>query len=82
METLLELSQQDYYKLLYHPYHHHFSRDFAVLFDTPIDGACGLMLLYVNPFGEAEPATIVQTIDCDVNPLETRAVISETTEQL
>jgi hypothetical protein len=35
--------QRDYFKLIYRPaVNHHFVRDFAVLFDAPIAGACGL----------------------------------------
>ena len=38
-------SQQDYYRLLYAPNHHHFRRDFAVLFAEPIGSASGLKLI-------------------------------------
>jgi hypothetical protein len=34
--------QRSYWRLVYSPGHHHFVRNFAVLFDEPIDGACGL----------------------------------------
>jgi hypothetical protein len=34
--------QRDYFKLIYSPEHHHFIRNYAVLFDAPIGGACGL----------------------------------------
>ena len=37
-----QLNQADYFKLIYSPEHHHFVRHFGVLFDTPVDGTCGL----------------------------------------
>jgi hypothetical protein len=73
--------QDDYFKLLYHPEHHHFSRDFGVLFDAPIGSACGVAAYYVDPWEEA-PATVVKLIDCAVEPIEERAVTSEAWERL
>jgi len=34
--------QTDYWKLVYLPAHHHFVRNFAVLFEGASSGACGL----------------------------------------
>jgi hypothetical protein len=34
--------QRDYFKLVYSPEHHHFIRHYAVFFDAPVAGACGL----------------------------------------
>jgi len=73
--------QEDYFKLLYHPEHHHFSRDFGVLFDEPIGEACGVAAYYLDPWNEA-PATEVKLIDCAVDPIEDRTVLSEDWERL
>ena len=40
-----DFSQADYYKLVFSAAHHLMTQDFAVLFHTPIDGACGLRVL-------------------------------------
>ena len=72
--------QTDYYKLIYNPEHHHFSRDFAVLFDAPIGEVCGLKVLHLDPWG-GEPPTEVHTIECDLGSLGTREVLSETFEK-
>jgi len=40
---------RDYFALVYNPEHHHFSRDFAVLFEAPIGGVCGLELGGLEP---------------------------------
>jgi hypothetical protein len=71
--------QHDYYKLIYNPQHHHFSRDFAVLFDSSISGACGIKVLYADPWGD-DPPTRLTTIDCDLSDIEERIVIDTTFE--
>jgi hypothetical protein len=76
-----EFSQDDYFKLVYNPEHHHFSRDFAVLFDAPIQGACGLKLEFLDPWGDEQP-TAVHTVDCELSNLEERTVIKDTFEEL
>jgi hypothetical protein len=48
-----QFSQEDYWKPIYRPEHHHFSRDFAVLFDEPISGACGVRMLKLDPWGDS-----------------------------
>ncbi|MBW1808003.1 MAG: hypothetical protein JRJ19_12235 [Deltaproteobacteria bacterium] len=61
--------QLDYYKLIYNPEHHHFARDFAVLFDQPIGGACGLLATGMDmyePNGKGELATI----NCDLSEID------------
>jgi hypothetical protein len=68
--------QQNYFKLVYRPEHHHFRRDFAVLFDEPIAGACGVEVFGLDPFdleqGEAH------SVDCELNRLETLTLESHT----
>jgi hypothetical protein len=73
--------QGDYWKLIYNPTHHHFSRDFAVLFDSPIGNACGLKAAELDPWGDQPPAR-VHTIACDLTELAERSVSSETFEEI
>jgi hypothetical protein len=68
--------QRNYWKLVYRPDHHHFARHFAVLFDAPIAGACGLK---AEKVGDA--AVSVHTINCDLSNLAARAVTTATTEK-
>jgi len=67
-------SQTDYFKLVYSADHHHFVRNFAVLFDQPIGGACGLKVLEFigNDPGSTLPRA--STIDCELTDLEERTV--------
>jgi len=69
--------QSNYFKLVYRPAHHHFERDFAVLFDEPIDGACGIQILTfpADPEGIAPTAA---TVDCALDPIDALAVQSFT----
>ena len=73
--------QADYWKLIYNPSHHHFSRDFAVLFDAPIGSACGLKATEVDPWGDAPPAQ-VHTIDCELGEIDERLLSSESYEEI
>jgi hypothetical protein len=65
--------QEDYFKLVYRPSHHHFERDFAVLFDEPIDGACGLKIetFPVDPQG---PPPTAAAIDCALDAIDALTV--------
>jgi hypothetical protein len=65
--------QKSYFKLVYRPAHHHFERDFAVLFDEPIDGACGLKIetFSADPDG---PAPTAASIDCALDTIDTLTV--------
>jgi len=69
----------DYWRLLYSPTHHHFSRDFGVLFDAPIGAACGLKAANLDPWSDP-PDAVIHTIDCEANEVEERAVTSESYE--
>ncbi len=67
--------QRDFWRLIYNPIHHHFSRDFAVLLDT--GPAAGIEVIEADPISEAPP-TQVFVIDDDLARLEERAVTGET----
>jgi hypothetical protein len=67
-------TQTDYWDLVYSADHHHFIRNFAVLFDAPIGGACGLKVL--NFIGNDPRLTLpeVDTINCDLSNISARTV--------
>jgi hypothetical protein len=64
--------QTNYFRLIYNPEHHHFERHFAVLFDEPIDGACGLEISGFS-VDEGTPPT-AYTVDCELDHLEALSV--------
>jgi hypothetical protein len=74
-------SQEDFYKLIYNPTHHHFSRDFIVLFDTPISSACGILVQELEPW-PMDPLGRVTLVDCDLSEIEERRVTEELFEFL
>jgi hypothetical protein len=58
--------QRDYFKLIYSPTtNHHFIRHFAVLFDAPIGGACGLEVENISAGIDATPH--VYTVTCTLD---------------
>ncbi len=64
----------DPWRLLYRPSHHHFQRDFGVLFETPVGDVCGLEIVRLDGFGGFDHAE-AWTVDCDfvrVAPLTIR----------
>jgi hypothetical protein len=71
-------TQNDYWKLVYSAPHHHFTRNFAVLFDAPINGACGLKVLDIDAYDRALPT--VYTIQCDLSNIATRSVSAATSQ--
>ena len=71
--------QDDYWKLIYAPAHHHFTRDFGVLFDAPIGSACGLKVKGVA-VGYTGPGATVELSDCAMTTLEARTVVSVSTD--
>ena len=73
----VEFEQNDYWKLVYRPAHHHFERDFAILFDEPIDGACGIRIL-AFPADAQGVAPTAATVDCALDPIDALAVQSFT----
>lgn len=64
-----EFDQTDYFKLVYHPTHHHFERTFAVLFDEPVGEVCGLEVTALEPFGDDVPDQAF-TVDCELNRID------------
>ncbi len=68
--------QDDYFGLVYRPAHHHFRRNFAVIFDTPIGTACSLRVEGIDPYA-TEPTAQVSTADCELAVIEERAVSAE-----
>jgi hypothetical protein len=75
-------TQTDYWKLVYSADHHHFTRNFAVLFDTPIGGACGLKVTSFWGSRYEAPLPEVYTIKCDLSNIATAAVTSATIDLL
>lgn len=71
-------TQNDYWKLVYSADHHHFIRNFAVLFDAPIGDACGLKVLNFWGNREGAPLPDVYTIKCDLSNLAAAATTSAT----
>ncbi len=74
-------TQTDYWKLVYSADHHHFTRNFAVLFDTPIGDACGLKVANFWGNREGAPLPDVSTIRCDLSDLASVATTSATLTQ-
>lgn len=60
--------QTDYFKLIYHPAHHHFERAFVVLFDEPISDVCGIEVSSLEPFGD-DVSDEAFAVDCELNHL-------------
>lgn len=60
--------QTDYFRLIYSPEHHHFVRHFAVLFEAPIDGACGLEVVNLAA-GPMVRTVSAFPVDCQLNRL-------------
>ena len=69
----VSFDQTDYYKLAYLPENHHFIQNYAILFDTPIGDACGLTITSFSP--DDHSMTAVNTVDCDLNPIQNRVVL-------
>lgn len=68
--------QADFWKLIYNPSHHHFTRDFIVLFNTPISGACGVKVENFIPWPDSELCT-VHTVDCALKNIAELTVVSQ-----
>jgi hypothetical protein len=67
-------SQNDFWQLFYRPTHHHFSRDFGLLFEAPIGAACGVAVTEL--MGKE---AVLNTTDCDLNSLATSWTITDST---
>ncbi len=66
----------DYFRLLYRPGHHHFTRDFAVVLDTPVGDVCAIEVLGTDGQASTTTATL-STASCDLTVLGTRSVTAE-----
>lgn len=77
----VDFEQTDYWKLIYNPEHHHFSRDAQVWFDSPIGEVCALELRGFDPWGEGDPTTVTP-LDCEGAALPQRALTEETYERV
>lgn len=66
----------NFFQLIYRPDHHHYTRHFAVLFDTPIGDACGLRIEEVDA-QQGTTTAVVSTAACDLSVIETRATTAE-----
>ncbi len=67
-------AQTDYWKLVYSADHHHFIRNFAVLFAAPIGGACGLKVLNFYGSRVNAPLPDVYSIRCDLSSIAAHPV--------
>ncbi len=74
----VSFDQQDYFRLVYRPEHHHFVRNFVVLFAAPIQGACGIEVSNVEPFWGPSDSAVAYTVDCDLNRLDELTISSVT----
>lgn len=72
-----DFAQDDYFKLVYHPAHHHFERAFVVLFDAPRGDVCGIEVNGLEPFGDDVPDRAF-TVDCELDHLSELTVTSHT----
>jgi hypothetical protein len=77
---LVTFEQRDYWKLVYAASHHQFSRSFAVLFDSPINGACGIKVTALDPYNGTQLPQ-VNTIHCDLSNIAERSVRAAVTER-
>lgn len=78
-----KFEQRNYFKLVYSPSYHHFVRNFAVLFDEPMDGVCGVEVtgledldIYGDDADSEDPMPFndvvdeAYAVDCELNHLE------------
>ena len=71
-----DFDQSDYFHLVYNPTHHHFSRDFAVFFDAPIDGACGIEIAHLETHDQDSEPDVAYAVDCELGRLRELSVTS------
>ena len=77
----VDFDQTDYWKLIYNPTHHHFSRNFVSFFDDDINGACGVKVVNVEPWEPVSVPAEVSLVDCDLTVLENRDLVSQRFER-
>ena len=66
----------DGFRLVYRPDHHHYGRDFAVIFDAPVGDACALRVEAIDG-QEGTTTAVVTTAGCDLTAIEARNVTAE-----
>jgi hypothetical protein len=66
----VSFDQRDYFKLVYSPENHHFVQHFAVFFDAPIQGACGLEIVNVSGDSSLRRRMRAWTVDCQLIRLD------------
>ncbi len=66
--------QDDFWRLFYRPTHHHFERDFGLIFDAPLGSACGIAVYQLLGL---EPR--LYTTDCRLADLGTAWTITDST---
>jgi hypothetical protein len=71
--------QRDYWSLVYSATHHQFTRSFAVLFESPINGACGLKVTKLDPYNGSQLPQLY-TIHCDLSNIAERSVTAAVTQ--
>lgn len=71
-----DFAQDDYFKLIYHPAHHHFERAFVVLFDEPRGEVCGIEVSGLEPFEDDLAPDTAFTVNCDLDRLDELEVVS------
>lgn len=76
-----EWVQEDYWRLLYHPGHHHLTRNAIVLFAEPIGEWCGIEILHFDPWDDPPP-TEINLLACDLTTREARAVTASEYEHM
>lgn len=72
--------QTDYFHLVYHPSHHHFERAFAVLFDAPIEGVCGIEVDNLEAWDDYTPDE-AYAVDCTLTRLRPLTVTGHVWER-
>lgn len=73
--------QTDFWKLIYRPQHHHFAADYAVIFDAPISGACGLKTIGLSRWSAGDPPAHMYSINCDLSSIEELSITDQSWEQ-
>lgn len=69
-----DFQQRDRFKLIYAAPSDHSTRSVAVLFDEPIDGACGLRVSSIDPLDPS--AGTAATVDCELEDIDAIAITS------
>lgn len=73
--------QTDFWKLIYRPRHHHFAADYAVIFDAPISGACGLKTIGLSRWLDEDPQAHMYSINRDLSSIEELSITDQSWEQ-